>query len=72
MLPVLGASTMGRTRQGFPSIAVLPPGEGAVLPEIGVCTVLIGIPVLSAGGLRNGCFGSGVFSTKGSFSGYYQ
>ena len=80
-LPVLDASTMNRTTQGFPSIAVLPPDEGAVLPEIasdGVCTVLFGIPVLSAGGLRNGCFvrcsefGSGVFSTKGSFSGYYQ
>ena len=30
---VLGASTMGRTMQGSPSIAVLPPGEGAVLSE---------------------------------------
>ena len=34
MLPVLGASTMGRTTQGSPSIVVLPPDEGAVLSEI--------------------------------------
>ena len=33
-LPVLGASTMGRTTQGSPSIAVLPPDEGVVLSEI--------------------------------------
>ena len=34
MLPVLGTSTMGRTTQGSPSVAVLPPEEGAVLSEI--------------------------------------
>ena len=33
-LTVLGTSTMGRTTQGSPSIAVLPPDEGAVLSEI--------------------------------------
>ena len=33
-LPVLGASTMGRTMQGSPSIDVLPPEEGDVLSEI--------------------------------------
>ena len=32
-LPVLGASTMSRTTQGSPSIAVLSPEEGAVLYE---------------------------------------
>ena len=34
MIPVLGASTMGRTKQDSPSIAVLFPDEGAVLSEI--------------------------------------
>ena len=34
MIPVLGASTMGRTKQDSPSIAVLSPDEGAVLSEI--------------------------------------
>ena len=33
-LPVLGASTMSRTTQGSPSIAGLPPEEGATLSEI--------------------------------------
>ena len=33
-LPVLGASTMSRTTQGSPSIAVLPTEEGAALSEI--------------------------------------
>ena len=33
-LPVLGASTMGHTTQGSPSIAAVPPEEGAVLSEI--------------------------------------
>ena len=81
MLPVLGASTMGHTTQGSPSIAVLPP-EGGGRPYRDcfgeICTVLFGIPVSSAGGLRNGCFvrcsefGSGVFFTKGYFSGSYH
>ena len=35
-IPVLGASTMGRTShsQGSPSVAVLPPDEGAVLADV--------------------------------------
>ena len=33
-IPVLGASTMGRTTQGSPTEAVLTPGEGEVLPDI--------------------------------------
>ena len=33
-IPVLGASTMGRTTQGSPSEAVLTPDEGAVLPDL--------------------------------------
>ena len=33
-IPVLGASAMGRTTQGSPSMAILPPDEGAVLSEI--------------------------------------
>ena len=32
-IPVLGAGTMGRTSQGSPSVDVLPPHEGAVLPD---------------------------------------
>ena len=34
MLPVLGASTMGHTAQGSPSLVVLPHDEGDVLSEI--------------------------------------
>ena len=43
-----------------------------------ICTVSLGFPDLSAAGLMNGCFvccsefGSGVFSTIGSFGGCYQ
>ena len=33
-IPVLGASTMARTSQGPPSVAVLPPDEGAVLADV--------------------------------------
>ena len=33
-VPVLGASTMARTSQGSPSVAVLPPYEGAVLADV--------------------------------------
>ena len=33
-IPVLGASTMGRTSQGSPSVAVLPPNELAVLADV--------------------------------------
>ena len=33
-IPVLGASTMARTSQGSPSVAVLPPDEGAVLADV--------------------------------------
>ena len=33
-ITVLGASTMGRTSQGSPSVAVLPPDEGALLPDV--------------------------------------
>ena len=33
-IPLLGASTMGRTIQGSPSVAVMSPDEGAVLSEI--------------------------------------
>ena len=33
-IPVLGASTMGRTSQGSPPVAVIPPAEGAVLPDV--------------------------------------
>ena len=34
MIPVLDASTMGHTSQGSPSVAVLPPDEGAVLANV--------------------------------------
>ena len=34
MIPVLGASTMGRTTQGSPSIAVLPPDEEPSSPRL--------------------------------------
>ena len=33
-IPVLGTSTMARTSQGSPSVAVLPPDEGAVLADV--------------------------------------
>ena len=33
-VPMLGASTMGRTFQEFPSVDVLPPEEGAVLADV--------------------------------------
>ena len=33
-IPVLGATMMGRTSQGSPSVAVLPPDEGAVLADV--------------------------------------
>ena len=33
-IPVLGASTMARTSQGSPSVAVLPTDEGAVLADV--------------------------------------
>ena len=33
-IPVLSASTMARTSQGSPSVAVLPPDEGAVLADV--------------------------------------
>ena len=33
-VPVLGASTMARTSQDSPSVAVLPPEEGAVLADV--------------------------------------
>ena len=33
-IPVLGASTMARTSQGSPSVAVLPPDEGAILADV--------------------------------------
>ena len=34
MIPVLGASTMARISQGSPSVAVLPPDDGAVLAYV--------------------------------------
>ena len=33
-IPVFGASTMARTSQGSPAVAVLPPDEGAVLADV--------------------------------------
>ena len=33
-IPVLGASTMARTSQGFLSVVVLSPDEGAVLADV--------------------------------------
>ena len=34
MVPMLGASTMARTSQDTPSVAVLPPVDGAVLADV--------------------------------------
>ena len=33
-IPVLGASTLGHISQGSPSMAAIPPVEGAVLPDV--------------------------------------
>ena len=82
-LPVLGASTMGRTTPGSPSISVLPPGggEGVVMSEIDSVKstqVQPESPTCRRGGLQNGCFvhysgfSSGVVSTGSSTSGYFH
>ena len=44
-IPVLGASTMARTSQGSPCVAVSPPDEGALLADVdsGMCGILIRI-----------------------------
>ena len=60
-IPVLGASTMAHTSKGSPSVAVLPPDEGAVLADVD------SVGCAGSERLGNGCFidfsdlGSGAF-----------